>query len=85
MSCKKKRNGVSQKLLKKILFEVPRTINYRLLESSEDNHIKDDVSRLEAEETATNHVKSERRRRGKLNERFVILKSMVPSVSKVAN
>ncbi|KAH9719549.1 transcription factor GLABRA 3 [Citrus sinensis] len=82
VSCKKQRDGVSQKLLKKILFEVPRIINYRLLESSEDNHIKDDVSRLEAEETATNHVKSERRQRGKLNERFVILKSMVPSVSK---
>lgn len=82
VSCKKQRDGVSQKLLKKILFEVPRIINYRLLESSEDNHIKDDVSRLEAEEIATNHVISERRRGEKLNERFVILKSVVPSISK---
>jgi len=30
-----------------------------------------------------NHVMSERRRRAKLNERFLTLRSMVPSISKV--
>ncbi|KAK2664096.1 hypothetical protein Ddye_002670 [Dipteronia dyeriana] len=83
MNCKIKRDGITQKLLKKILFEVPRMNNDRLLESPEDNCIKNDVYRPEADEIAANlHVLSERKRREKLNERFITLKSLVPSISK---
>ncbi|TXG50521.1 hypothetical protein EZV62_023045 [Acer yangbiense] len=83
MNCKIRRDGIAQKLLKKILFEVPRMNNDRLLETSEDNCIKDDVYRPEADEIAANlHVLSERKRREKLNERFITLKSLVPSISK---
>ncbi|KAH7550262.1 hypothetical protein JRO89_XS13G0162400 [Xanthoceras sorbifolium] len=82
-NCKKQRDETPQKLLKKILFEVPRMDKNRVLESSEDNGIKDDVCRPEADEFAANlHVLSERRRREKLNERFITLKSLVPSISK---
>jgi len=75
------RLGTSQKLLKKILFEVPRMHTDGLLESQEENDYREGT-RLEADE-GMNHVLSERRRRAKLNERFLTLRSMVPSNSKV--
>ncbi|KAK6251311.1 hypothetical protein QUC31_008928 [Theobroma cacao] len=71
-----------QKLLKKILFEVPQMHDKGLLDSPEDNGIRDAAWRPEADEICGNHVLSERRRREKLNERFMILKSLVPSVSR---
>ncbi|KAJ0049150.1 hypothetical protein Pint_15157 [Pistacia integerrima] len=76
------RDVVPQKLLKKILFEVPRMNNNRLVESPEDNGIKDSLWRPEADEFASSHALSEKLRRDKLNERFIILKSIVPSISK---
>lgn len=83
-NCRKQRDANQQKLLKKILFEVPLLIKNRLLESTDDNGLKDIVCRPEADELATNpHVLSERSRREKLNERFVTLKSLIPSISKV--
>jgi len=68
---------------KKVLFVVPRMHVGGLLDSPEDNGIKDVVWRPEADEIGMNHALTERRRRGKVNERFFILKSMVPSISKV--
>ncbi|XP_031278483.1 transcription factor EGL1 [Pistacia vera] len=76
------RDVVPQKLLKKILFEVPRMNNNRLVDSPEDNGIKDSLWRPEADEFASSHALSEKLRRDKLNDRFIILKSIVPSISK---
>ncbi|MED6161886.1 endoglucanase 3 [Stylosanthes scabra] len=73
--------GTSQTLLKKILFEVPRMHLDGILECQEENEYKEGV-RTEAEENGMNHVLSERRRRAKLNERFLTLRSMVPSITK---
>ncbi|KAJ1411809.1 hypothetical protein SESBI_20865 [Sesbania bispinosa] len=79
--CQRPRAGTSQNLLKKVLFEVPRMHMDGLLESQEENDYKEGT-RLEADEIGMNHVLSERRRRAKLNERFLTLRSMVPSNSK---
>ncbi|XP_022732915.1 transcription factor EGL1-like isoform X2 [Durio zibethinus] len=78
----KARDETPQKLLKKILFEVPHMHDKGLLESPEDNGARDAAWRLEADEIYGNHVLSERRRREKINELFMILKSLVPSNSK---
>ncbi|XVF10591.1 hypothetical protein REPUB_Repub07fG0195600 [Reevesia pubescens] len=75
----KARDETPQKLLKKVLFEVPRMYDKGLLESPEDNGVRDTAWRPEADEICGNHVLSERRRREKINERFMILKSLVPS------
>ncbi|CAL5214820.1 unnamed protein product [Lathyrus oleraceus] len=80
LDCHRPRQGTSQKLLKKILFEVPRMHMDGLVESQEENDYREGT-RLETEE-GMNHVLSERRRRAKLNERFLTLRSMVPSNSK---
>ncbi|KAF3448573.1 hypothetical protein FNV43_RR09286 [Rhamnella rubrinervis] len=74
--------GVAQKLVKKVLFEVPRMHAGCMLESPEDNGNKGGVWRPEADEIGMSHALSERRRREKLNERFTILKSLVPSIGK---
>ncbi|CAA0812168.1 Transcription factor GLABRA 3 [Striga hermonthica] len=72
--------GKSQKLLKKVLFEVAKMHeNYRL----ESVRNKNADSRPEVEENEKNHVLSERKRREKINERFMILGSIVPSGGKV--
>ncbi|KAL5188789.1 Transcription factor GLABRA 3 [Glycine soja] len=75
------RAGTSQKLLKKVLFEVPQMHLDGLHESQEENDYKEGM-RVEADENGMNHVMSERRRRAKLNQRFLTLRSMVPSISK---
>ncbi|XP_048633472.1 transcription factor GLABRA 3-like isoform X1 [Brassica napus] len=62
----------SQGMLKKIIFEVPRV------------HQKEKLmldSPVAGDETA-NHAVSEKKRREKLNERFLILRSIIPSVNK---
>lgn len=63
----------SQGMLKKILFEVPRAHQKEklLLDSPEVG-----------DETA-NHTVLEKKRREKLNERFMILRSIIPSINKV--
>ncbi|WJX48003.1 endoglucanase 3 [Trifolium repens] len=80
VDCQRPRQGNSQKLLKKMLLEVPRMHMDGLVESQEENDYREGT-RLEADE-GMNHVLSERRRRAKLNERFLTLRSMVPSNSK---
>ncbi|KAG4913140.1 hypothetical protein JHK82_053725 [Glycine max] len=58
-------DGTSQGLLKYILFNVPYLHANRLKGTGASSY-------------ETNHVMAERRRREKLNERFLILRSMVP-------
>ncbi|XP_075495103.1 transcription factor GLABRA 3-like [Primulina tabacum] len=70
-----------QTLLKKVIFEVPRMHQCRL--ESDGQKGKKDVSSKEADDNDRNHVLSERKRREKINERFVILGSLVPSGGKV--
>ncbi|KAK4400802.1 Transcription factor EGL1 [Sesamum angolense] len=72
-----------QRLLKKVLFEVARMHENCRLESGKQNGKKDDLSKPDADEIDRNHVLSERKRREKLNERFMILGSLVPSGGKV--
>lgn len=71
--------GNTQKLLKKVLFEVPRMHERSRVESSKQNG----KSRPEVEEIDKTHVLSERKRREKINERFTILGALVPSGGKV--
>ncbi|KAE8697622.1 Basic helix-loop-helix protein A [Hibiscus syriacus] len=78
----KLKDGTPQKLLKKILFEVPRMHDKGLFQSPQDNDVGDAAWRPKADDTCGNHVLLERRRREKINERFTTLKSLVPSNSK---
>ncbi|KAL6502332.1 endoglucanase 3 [Orobanche hederae] len=72
--------GNSQKLLKKVLFQVAKMHESYRLESNKRSNVD---SRPEGEENDRNHVLSERKRREKINERFAILGSLVPSGGKV--
>lgn len=74
--------GIPQKLLKKVLFVVPRMHVGRMLNSPDDNGFKDVPWKPEADEIGISHALAERKRREKLNERFLILRTMVPSVGK---
>nr|BAM84238.1 bHLH transcription factor [Dahlia pinnata] len=73
----------SQRILKYILFTVPF-----LYPTATTTTISDSIaSRLgkttSHEELSANHVLAERRRREKLNERFIILRTLVPLVTKM--
>lgn len=83
LHCQRPRSGTSQNLLKNVLFEVPRMHLDGILESQEENDYKEGTRLVDGDEIGMNHVLSERRRRAKLNERFLTLRSMVPSNSKV--
>ncbi|XP_062074328.1 transcription factor EGL1 [Humulus lupulus] len=77
-----KPRGTPQNLVKKILYEVPQMHLNRTIDSLEDNSIGSGVWRPEADEIGMNHAIAERKRRERLNEKFSILKGMVPSLSK---
>lgn len=74
--------GTSQKLLKTMLVNASWIQGGRPMKPSEENEITNKVWKPEGDDAA-NHVLSERRRREKLNEKFLILRSLVPSISKV--
>ncbi|MBA0853203.1 hypothetical protein Goshw_014741 [Gossypium schwendimanii] len=78
----KERDETPQKLLKKILFLVPHMHDRGLIESPETNAVRDAAWRPEADEICGNHVLSERKRREKINERLMMLKSLVPANNK---
>lgn len=77
--------GTSQRLLKKILYEVPVMHSNHLLETQENNGKGGKLRRPEANEIDEIHVLAERRKREKMQEKFVILGSIVPSTGKVDN
>lgn len=79
--------GSSQWLLKYILFNVPNLQCKDKTGNSPRSRYWEGGSRFRKstpqEELGANHVLAERRRREKLNERFIILRSLVPFVTKV--
>ncbi|KAI3453719.1 hypothetical protein Pfo_010382 [Paulownia fortunei] len=83
LCCQSPQTVTPQRLLKKVLFEVARMHENFRIESGKQNGKKDDLSKPEVDEVDRNHVLSERKRREKMNERFMILGSLVPSGGKV--
>ncbi|KAE8692088.1 Basic helix-loop-helix protein A [Hibiscus syriacus] len=79
--------GTSQCLLKYILFSVPYLHSKYRDENSpkiRDTNGGDRFRKgIPQEELNANHILAERRRREKLNERFIILRSLVPFVTKM--
>nr|XP_043609701.1 basic helix-loop-helix protein A [Erigeron canadensis] len=76
----------SQSILKYILFTVPYL--HSNINKSIDGEASESVAptlrkATSHEELSANHVLAERRRRERLNERFVILRSLVPLVTKM--
>lgn len=77
------RIGTAQKLLKRVLLEVPRMHGGVAHKISKENRTKNSLWRPEVDDIDKNRVISERRRREKINERFMHLASMLPTSSKV--
>ncbi|XP_077241861.1 transcription factor GLABRA 3-like [Tasmannia lanceolata] len=75
--------SASQRLLKRILFDVAWMHGSCSLKFQQEIGNKDSVWKLEGDDINANHVFSERRRREKLNEKFLILRSLIPSIDKV--
>ncbi len=80
--------GTTQRMLKSILMIVPSShCSYRGAETPESRGGKGasgtrKVGAIQGDFSA-NHVLKERRRREKLNEKFIILRSLVPFMTKV--
>lgn len=74
------RSRTPQFLLKKVLLEVARMHGDHMSECSrEDSGRKDAIGRPQVDDIDSNHVLAERRRREKLNKKFSVLGSLVPS------
>lgn len=72
-----------QRVLKKILFEVPRMHDHGFLKCLEENAKKDGVSRPESDQIHLNHLSSDRPEKELISERFYALKAVIPSTDKV--
>ena len=87
MGAQKSNTGTQQRLLKKVLFEVAQMHGGCLMSSRDNNNNNnnnnDEIWRPEADEITLNHTLFERKRREKINERFTVLRSLVPSMNKV--
>ncbi|KAG1355059.1 transcription factor GLABRA 3 [Cocos nucifera] len=79
----KPHSTISQKLVKKILVDTAWMHSGQPLKTQEENGLRNKVWKLEGDDANASHVLSERRRREKLNEKFLVLRSLVPSLSKV--
>ncbi|KAH7663002.1 Transcription factor MYC/MYB N-terminal protein [Dioscorea alata] len=62
---------IPQKMLKKMIVNV-----------SWKSSLQNGIHQTEGDDASASHMLSERRRREKLNEKFIILRSLVPSISK---
>ncbi|KAJ1686066.1 hypothetical protein LUZ63_017456 [Rhynchospora breviuscula] len=82
-------NKISQYLLKKVLIDIPnlhcisKDENLEKGKDGEGGGGRCKKNSSVQEELSANHVLAERRRREKLNERFIILRSLVPFVTKM--
>ncbi|CAN1778088.1 Transcription factor GLABRA 3 [Linum perenne] len=76
--------GTQQNMLKKVLFDVPQNHIYFYSRTPENGTV-DGVLRSEADECGMNHILSEMKQRELLDQRFMVLKSIVPSVNKVVD
>ncbi|KAL3498848.1 hypothetical protein ACH5RR_041580 [Cinchona calisaya] len=76
-------SAMPQNLLKKVLFGFARLHCHGELESSKGCGKREKIWSPEADEFDNNHVLAERKRRERLNERFMMLGSLVPSNGKV--
>ncbi|XP_020589904.1 transcription factor GLABRA 3-like isoform X3 [Phalaenopsis equestris] len=74
---------IPQRMLKSILIDSKRMNGDHLVKLQDENVAKNKTWKAEADDANSNHVLSERRRREKLNEKFLVLRSLVPSISKV--
>nr|QSL67656.1 GLABRA 3 [Aristolochia fimbriata] len=74
-------NYTSQKILKKVLLEVSRMHGSSQMTQHENGTPRS--RNLDDNGYCGNHVLSERKRREKLNEKFLILQSLIPSISKI--
>lgn len=79
----KPHSTISQRLLKKILVDTTWMHAGQPLKPQEENGLHNKVWKSEGDDASASHVLSERRRREKLNEKFLVLRSLVPFVSKV--
>lgn len=75
--------SASQKMLKKILLEVAWMHDGFSLKTQEEVRAKEGGLKFEGDDIDMKHVYSERKRREKLNEKFLVLRTLVPSVNKV--
>ncbi|KAF8027622.1 hypothetical protein BT93_E0512 [Corymbia citriodora subsp. variegata] len=75
--------GVPQKLLKKILLEVPQLHARSMLNISGVSCKRDEMWMALKDELSPDHTLSESRQGEKINEQFSVLNSIVPSVNKV--
>lgn len=81
--------GASQLMLKYVLFSLPflhdkcQDIDGNSPKASDEGNGSRFRKSTPQDELSANHVLAERRRREKLNERFIVLRSLVPFVTKV--